>query len=89
VTLARLTMVFGGGLLVMLVTIALRAEATRLQHEQVRAERETLLVREAIRDKQLELARLRNPALIQRRVLELHFGTDSATTSPTTPRNQR
>jgi hypothetical protein len=73
----RIVFILGGGLLVMLATVAFRAEATRLQYRQVQVERDILAARQVLREKELELARLRNPAMIQRRVLEHYFDTQA------------
>lgn len=60
----------------MLAVVALRAESTRIQFEisQIDHRAEVLLLR--LREQEMELARLRNPALIRQRVAELRLGLE-------------
>jgi hypothetical protein len=75
VSLTRTVIVLLGALAVMIAVVALRAETTRIQFETSQHDRraEELLVR--LRAQELELARLRNPAIIRDRVTELRLGT--------------
>ena len=75
VTLPRTIIVLVGALAIMLAVVALLAETTRVQYEQSQADRraEELLLR--LRGQELELARLRNPALIREKLADLRLGT--------------
>lgn len=74
-TLGRTAALLTGALAVMLTVVVLRAETTRLHFELVRLERRAATLRQELREKELELARLRNPARIRDRVLR-HGGAE-------------
>jgi UDP-N-acetylenolpyruvoylglucosamine reductase len=67
----RLSLVLAGALAALLSIIALRAETTRMNYEQSQLDQRAELLLQEVREKELELARLRNPALIRQRVEEM------------------
>ncbi|MFO0839676.1 MAG: hypothetical protein U1D55_14260 [Phycisphaerae bacterium] len=70
-SLARLVIVLGLALAVLLATVTLRAESVRLHREVAEMERRAQVRVREIREQELELARLRNPAVIYERILDL------------------
>jgi hypothetical protein len=70
-SLQRLTVVLAGALVTMLGVVMLRAEATRLHYELSQLDSRSEVLWLELREKELELARLRNPALIRARVTEM------------------
>lgn len=77
----RVLVVIGGALLTMLVVIGLRAETTRLNYEASELDHRASQLLQELRDKELELARLKNPVLIRARVSEFRLN-DSPPKSP-------
>ena len=73
-TLTRTIALLAGGLAVMLSVVIVRAETARLAFEFAVLERDAGLMRQQLREKELELARLRDPALIRRRAVDLRLG---------------
>lgn len=73
-SLRRIIAVLGAALAVMLGVIRLRAEATRLNYELSEQERRAAVLLDELREQGLELARLRNPAMIRARLVELRLG---------------
>ena len=61
-------------LLAMMAVVLLRAETTRLHYELSQFDRRAEVLRQELREKELELARLRNPALIRAKLDELRLG---------------
>jgi hypothetical protein len=80
--MARVLTVLGGALLTMLVVVTLRAESARLHFEMSALDAKAEQLVQDVRDQELELARLRNPARIQARVVELR----NRDTDPPAPR---
>ncbi|MBU0637622.1 MAG: hypothetical protein KKB50_02060 [Planctomycetes bacterium] len=78
-TMTKMTCTLSVTLLVMLAVIALRAEATRYHHELAVLDRRANLLWQQVWEEEIELARLRNPALIRARVAELRLGGPVAT----------
>ncbi|MBN2445334.1 MAG: hypothetical protein JXO22_01315 [Phycisphaerae bacterium] len=72
-TLARTVVVLGGTLAVMLVVVVLRTETSRLHYQMSQLDREAAVLRQQLRERELELARLRNPARIRARALDMRF----------------
>lgn len=67
-TLFRIIVILAAGLVMMLFVVILRAETTRLHYEISQRERQAGEYRQQLREAQLELARLRNPMLIRKKV---------------------
>ena len=70
-TLRRLVLVLGAGLVALMSVVLLRADATRLHFLRSELQRDAGILRQELREKELELARLRNPSLIRARLSEL------------------
>jgi len=66
--------VLASTLAVLLAVVVLRAEAARLHYATAQLERRVEALVQELREKDLELARLRNPALIRARIEELRLG---------------
>lgn len=77
-TLARTVVLLAGALAVMLTMVIIRAETTRLHFEYRQLEREAAALRQTLREKELELARLRNPARIRDRFLRITADQEDA-----------
>jgi hypothetical protein len=58
----------------MMTVVLLRAEATRLHYELVQLDRRAGVLRQELAEKELEVERLRNPALIRAKLAELRLG---------------
>ncbi len=69
--LARMICILAAALATLLVVVVLRAESTRLHFELARLDRKASILWQQIREDEVELARLRNPARIRQRVLDL------------------
>lgn len=67
-TLFRTIVVLIAALVVMLTVVILRAETTRLHYAISQQERRAAELRQSLRTAELELARLRNPILIRKKV---------------------
>jgi cell division protein FtsB len=70
-TLLRMIFVLGATLAVMLAIVILRAEVTGLHYRISLLEQQAEVLVQQIREEELELQRLRNPALIRERAREL------------------
>lgn len=69
-TLTRTIAVLSGFLAVALSVVILRAEATRMQFGTSRLDREAEDLINQVHERELELARLRNPAMIRARLAD-------------------
>lgn len=69
----RVAVICGGAAVVMLITVALRAQATHLHYAASRLERRCALLNEELRERQLELARRRSPQMIRTRLADLRL----------------
>ena len=78
VSIARLTLVLLSALVVMLTVVVLRSERTRLQFEISRDDRDAEALRQEVRERELELARLSNPGVIRQRLLEMRIEQSAA-----------
>lgn len=72
-TVWRTVVILAGALLVMLATVVLRAETTRVHYELSALESEAEALRQSLREEELCLARLKNPVLIRERVKSLRM----------------
>lgn len=72
-SLIRMVVILGGALVVMLAVVALRAETTRLHFEISELDQRAAGLMREIGEKELELARLRNPARIRAKAEELRL----------------
>lgn len=90
-TLFRMIVILVGGLLLLLTVVVLRAETTRLHYEISKCERSADELRQQLAEKELELARLRNPTRIRQRVEQAvtQFGDDEAPPEPLRRRDRR
>jgi hypothetical protein len=61
-------------LVAMMSVVLLRAETTRLHYELSQLDRRERILRQELAEKELELERLRNPALIRAKLAELRLG---------------
>jgi len=71
VSLSRIVVVLVCGLLVMLATVLLRVETTRLHYRISLCDQRSEEYRHELRALQLELARLRDPSVIRARIVNL------------------
>lgn len=69
--LARMICILAAALATLLAVVVLRAESTRLHFELARLDRKASILWQQIREDEVELARLRNPARIRQRLLDL------------------
>ena len=72
-TLSRMVVVLLAAALVMLSVVALRAEATGLRHRAALVQRECAALREALAERELELAGMRDPMRMRERLRESLF----------------
>ena len=74
-------------LVALLAVVVLRAETTRLHYELSQFDRRAAVLRLELIEKELELERLRNPALIRAKLAELRLAgqADEAGTSASRP----
>ena len=72
-TLTRTVVLLSGTLAVMLTVVILRTETTRLHYRLSQLDRQERALQQQLREKELELARLRNPALIRAQALKMRF----------------
>ena len=79
-TLTRMVCILAGALAIMLAVVILRAERTRLDYDVSQLDRRADGLVQQLRAEELELARLKHPALIRARVAEMRLGT-----APETP----
>lgn len=79
-TLARTIVILGSALCVLLAVVILRAESTRIQYETSLIEQKIDAARQELQQREMELARWRNPAHIRERVKEMRMaeGGDDA-----------
>lgn len=78
-----------GALATMVAVVAFRAEATRVQFEVSQLDRQAEALIVTLREQELTLAQLRNPAEIRRRAVELSlegFATSAPAVTPPRPR---
>ncbi|MBU0617922.1 MAG: hypothetical protein KKI02_09415 [Planctomycetes bacterium] len=61
-------------LVAMMTIVLLRAETTRLHYELSQLDPRAGVLRQELAEKELELERLRNPALIRAKLAELRLG---------------
>lgn len=78
-SLMRLIALLGGAALVLLAVVALRAETIRIHNRIGRIDYEAESLALELRQKELELARLRNPTLIRARVGALRLPESEGT----------
>ncbi|TWT40365.1 hypothetical protein RAS1_40730 [Phycisphaerae bacterium RAS1] len=76
-TLTRTIVILGGALCILLAAVILRAETTRMQYETSLIEQKIDAARQELQQREMELARWRNPAHIRERVQEMRMA-DSA-----------
>lgn len=76
-TITRTIGVLVGGIVIMIAVVLIRAESSRLQNEAARLERQQAELRLESREQEIEIARLRNPALIRARVEDLWAPMDT------------
>lgn len=62
----------------MMAIVLLRAETTRLHYQLSQLDRRAAVLRQELREKELELARLRNPAVIRAKLAEFRLHEGSA-----------
>jgi hypothetical protein len=72
-SLRRVVVILAATLATLLTVVVLRAEVTRLHSELSQLERQAEVLWQELRERELELARLRNPALIRARVAEMRL----------------
>ncbi len=72
-SLRRTVVILGAGLATLLTVVILRAETTRLQSELSLLDSRAAVLWQELRENELELARLRNPALIRARVAQMRL----------------
>ena len=84
--IVRTTAVLGAALVVLMTVVMLRAETTHLNYEvsQLDARAETLL--SELHESEIEIARLRNPAMIRGRVAEMRLGPAPSPSAAPAPR---
>lgn len=68
-----LILVLATVLVAMMAVVLLRAETTRVHYELSQLDRQAGVLRQELREKELELARLANPALIRAKLAELRL----------------
>ena len=69
----------------MMAVVLLRAEVTRRHYELSQLDRQADVLRQELREKQLELARLRSPAVIRAKLAALRLREDSGGVPPAKP----
>ncbi|MCK4341816.1 MAG: hypothetical protein KAY37_08855 [Phycisphaerae bacterium] len=69
-TLFRMIVILAGGVALLLCVVILRAETTRLHYEISQCELQAEEMRLRLRAAELELARLRNPMVMRKKVAE-------------------
>ena len=72
-SLRRTVVILGAALATLLTVVILRAETTRLHSELSLLDRRAAVLWQELRENELELARLRNPALIRARVARMRL----------------
>jgi len=88
-TLARMIVILLGALLLMLAVVVLRAETTRLHYQLSQIDQQADLLWQELREEELELQRLRNPAVLRARVAEMWMQPDDAGKATPRPRGPR
>jgi sensor domain CHASE-containing protein len=68
-----LILVLAAVITTMMAVVLLRAEATALHYNLSRLDRQAQVLRQELREQELELARLRNPARIRAKLAELRL----------------
>lgn len=84
-TLLRSAVLLAGALIVMLSVIMLRTETTRTNYRISRFDQQADALRQQLRDEELKLQRLRNPALIRAKAKELKLPMLEPEAPPTKP----
>lgn len=85
-SLFRIAIVLGSALAVMMTVVVLRAESTALHFELSQYDTRVDRQHQDLHERELELARLRNPALIRARIADLRLGdVDPAKPKTQTP----
>ena len=69
--LRSLVLLLATVLAAVIAVVALRGETTRLHYQLSKLDRRAEVLRQELREKELELVRLRNPSLIRRKLDEL------------------
>jgi hypothetical protein len=69
--LKRLVFLLTAVFAALIAVVVLRGETTRLHYQLSQLDRRAEVLRQELREKELELVRLRNPALIRRKLDEL------------------
>ncbi len=87
-TLTRMIVTLAGALAVMLTVVILRAECTRLHFDVSRLDKRGDGLIQQMREEELELARLRNPAVIRARVAEMRLAGQASAPERGTPRKR-
>ena len=72
-SLRRTVVILGVGLATLLTVVILRAETTRLHSDLSLLDSRAAVLWQELRENELELARLRNPALIRARVAQMRL----------------
>jgi hypothetical protein len=72
-SLRRTVVILGVGLAILLTVVILRAETTHLHSELSLLDGRAAVLWQELREDELELARLRNPALIRARVAQVRL----------------
>lgn len=72
-SIVRLVLVLLSALSVMLAVVVLRSERTRLQFQASEADRRAEALRQEVREREIELARLSNPGVIRRRLTDMRL----------------
>jgi hypothetical protein len=80
VSIVRLVLVLLSGLTVMLAVVVLRSERTRLQFQASEADRQAETLRQEVREREIELARLSNPGVIRQRLTDMRLEQGSRKT---------
>ena len=85
-----LILILAAILAAMMTIVMLRAETARLHYELSQYDRQARVLRQELREQELELARLRNPALIRGKLAEMRLGIPPADgDGPARRRNKR
>ncbi len=76
--LRGLMLVLATALVAMMAVVLLRAETARLHYALSQVDQRAAVLRQELREKELELARLRNPAVIRAKLAEWRLLQDSS-----------
>ena len=75
-------------LVAMMSVVITRAEITRLNYEISRLDQRAEILRMEIAEKELELERLRNPAVIRNRLAEFRLGREESKPKPSSEKRR-